>query len=388
VRYLIEGSIRRLGSMIRVNVRLVATDSGTTLWTDRFDEDIATVAAGQDRIVARMRSGLGISLVDVESVRSLRERPTAPDAFDFVLRARSLLNQPTNEERSNEALALFERALALDPDSVHALTGIALIHIGKSMDQGRWLSPEAMERAEDMLTRARKIAPNSERFLVASAAMLRSQDRCDDLIEIAERLTRLFPNSTAGYNYLGWCKLSTGHADEELPLLQKIVQIDPVGPNLSGWYQRMAQDFILLGRDEEALHMIGLALTANPDMRVEQRGNALRVLATANARTGHLDQARYWIEQGNKIRPFDTVRRYHFHGFANDGIEAQMRSVRDALRLAGLRDHAEEEADFGVEPARELQKNSRVPHQQVWPGPKRSIHRKFCASWRNNSRWS
>ena len=147
-----------------------------------------------------------------------------------------------------------------------------------------------------------------------------------------------------------------GHAEEELPLLQKIVQLDPVGPTLSGWYQRMAQDYNLLARNEEAIDLISRALAANPEMRIEQRGNAYRVLAIANARMGRLDQARYWIDQGNKIRPYDTVRRYHFHGFAYDGIEAQMRSVRDALRLAGLPDHAEEEADFGIDPAQELRK--------------------------------
>jgi adenylate cyclase len=368
VRYLIVGSIRRLGSTLRVNVQLVTTDDGITLWSDRFDEDMATIAAGQDRVVARMRSGLGISLIDVESMRSQRERPTAPDAFDLVLQARSLLNLPPSEERLNDALVLFERALAMDPDSVHALTGIAAVHIGKSMDQGRWLDPEALEHAENLLARARKIAPNAERVLVLSAAMLRSQDRCDEVIEAAERLIQLFPNSTAGYNYLGWCKMVTGHADAELPLLQRIIQLNPVDPNISGWYGRIAQDFNLLGRSEEAIAWIRRALAANPDMRVEQRGNAYRVLAVTNARMGRLDEARRWIEEGNKIRPFDTVRRYHFHGFANDAIEAQMRSIRDALRLAGLRDHADEDADFGIEPDQGLRRTLEGPTPTAVPG--------------------
>jgi TolB-like protein len=137
VRYLIEGSIRRIGAIIRVNAQLVATDNATTLWSDRFDEDFAALAAGQDRIVGRLRAGLGISLVDIESMRSLRERPTTPDVFDLVLQARALLNQPPSDERSNQALTLYERALALDPDSIHAVTGIALIHINRAMDQGR-----------------------------------------------------------------------------------------------------------------------------------------------------------------------------------------------------------------------------------------------------------
>ena len=354
VRYLVEGSVRRLDSKLRVNVKLTSADTAATLWSDRFDEDMGDVAAGQDRVVARMRSGLGISLIDLESMRSLHERPTSPDAFDLVLQARSLLNQPTNEARSSAALALFERALSLDPVSVHALTGIAAVHIGKSMDQGQWLDPEAMARAEAMLAKARKIGPNSERVLMVSAAWLRSQDRCQELIEAAERLISLFPNAPTGYNFLGWCKMVNGHPEEELPLLDKMMQLDPVGPNVSGVYQRMAQDFNHLERSEDAIAMIERALAMNPGMRTEQRGNAYRVLAISHARLGHLDQARHWIEEGNKIRPFDTVRRYHFHGFANEGIERQMRSVREALRLAGLRDHAEEDADFGVKPSLRL----------------------------------
>ena len=222
------------------------------------------------------------------------------------------------------------------------------------MDQGQWLDPEAMARAEAMLAKARKIGPNSERVLMVSAAWLRSQDRCQELIEAAERLISLFPNAPTGYNFLGWCKMVNGHPEEELPLLDKMMQLDPVGPNVSGVYQRMAQDFNHLERSEDAIAMIERALAMNPGMRTEQRGNAYRVLAISHARLGHLDQARHWIEEGNKIRPFDTVRRYHFHGFANEGIERQMRSVREALRLAGLRDHAEEDADFGVKPSLRL----------------------------------
>jgi tetratricopeptide (TPR) repeat protein len=148
-----------------------------------------------------------------------------------------------------------------------------------------------MQRADDLLSRARRIAPNSERVLIASAAMLRSQDHCDNLTEAAEKLVRLFPNSTVGYNFLGWCKLASGHPEEELPLLQKIMQIEPVGPNISVWYQRMAQDLGFMDRSEEAIHMIDLALAANPDLGLAQRGNAYRVLAICHARLGHLDQA-------------------------------------------------------------------------------------------------
>jgi adenylate cyclase len=115
VRYALEGSVRRLGSTLRVNAQLVSAETGVHLWSDRFDEAISELSAGQEQIVTRMRDQLGISMVEIENARGLRERPTNPDAFDLILRARSIRNLPPNPQRDKEALALLERALSLDP---------------------------------------------------------------------------------------------------------------------------------------------------------------------------------------------------------------------------------------------------------------------------------
>ena len=111
MRYVLEGSVRRIGTILRVNVQLTSAETGAHLWSDRFDEPITELAAGQEQIVTRMRSELGISMVEIEKARSQRERPTNPDAFDLILRARSVENLPPNPQRSREALALYERAL-------------------------------------------------------------------------------------------------------------------------------------------------------------------------------------------------------------------------------------------------------------------------------------
>src|SRR5262249_46889228 len=90
VRYVLEGSVRRIGSTLRVNVQLISGETGAHLWSDRFDEQISELLQGQEQIVTRMRSELGISMVEIETARSLRERPTNPDALDLILRARAL----------------------------------------------------------------------------------------------------------------------------------------------------------------------------------------------------------------------------------------------------------------------------------------------------------
>ena len=64
VRYVIEGSVRRINSTLRVNVQLISSETGGLVWSDRFDEEISELAAGQEQVVTRMRAGLGISMVE------------------------------------------------------------------------------------------------------------------------------------------------------------------------------------------------------------------------------------------------------------------------------------------------------------------------------------
>ena len=123
VRYVVRGSLRRLGSMLRVNVELSSTETGAQLWSDSFDQKVADLASGQEQIVIRMRAALNVSLVDTEAARSLQERRANPDAFDFILRARAVLLLPQTKDTMAQAVGLYRQALSRDPNAVLALTG-------------------------------------------------------------------------------------------------------------------------------------------------------------------------------------------------------------------------------------------------------------------------
>ena len=125
VRYVLEGSVRRIGDTLRVNVQLVSAETGAHLWSDRFDEAISQLAAGQQQIIARMKDTIGVSMVDIEAARSLRERPDQsrcirPDPAGALVGA-SAADAATGQGD----MALYERALALDPSSVPAMVGVA-----------------------------------------------------------------------------------------------------------------------------------------------------------------------------------------------------------------------------------------------------------------------
>jgi TolB-like protein len=90
VRYVVQGSVRKVGNVLRVNAQLVATDSLAHLWAERFDQPLKDLSAGQEEIAGRIAETLNVALTDIESARSKRERPTNPDAFDLIIRARAL----------------------------------------------------------------------------------------------------------------------------------------------------------------------------------------------------------------------------------------------------------------------------------------------------------
>src|SRR5262249_15032417 len=121
VRYVLEGSVRRSGDKIRVNAQLIDAETDAHLWADRFDGDTTDLFAVQDLVTSRIAITLGSELVRVEVARPIQH----PDALDYILRGRAAMGKPRSRENWALAASLFERALALDPQSVEAQSRLA-----------------------------------------------------------------------------------------------------------------------------------------------------------------------------------------------------------------------------------------------------------------------
>jgi TolB-like protein/DNA-binding winged helix-turn-helix (wHTH) protein len=353
VRYLIEGSVRRIEDTLRVNVQLTSAETGVHLWSDRFDERIADLKAGQEQIVMRMRDELGNRLVEIEAARSLRERPSSPDAFDLVLRARAIRNLPPAPERDEQVLALLEQALALDPRSIYAMTHIVFYDAGDAIDNG-WGTFGRLRRAERLISEARSLAPGSELVLNTYVIWLRAVDRCPEAIEAAERAIQTDPNrtrvQTGLYNELARCKMKLGDAAAAISLHE---QADRLNPRSTFRFQRYAQiglALLLLGRDREAVAYLEHSFVIHP---LDSAGVRYRRLAAAYALMGQEAQARHALAEADQRWPYDTVRS-NFANSPSSVYARQMRHIQDGLRLAGERDHADEDADFGLPADRAL----------------------------------
>ena len=227
VRYVVRGSLRRLGSTLRVNAELSSTETGAQLWSDSFDQKVADLASGQEQIVIRMGAALNVSLADTEAARSLRERPANPDAFDFILRARAVTLLPQTKDTMAQAVGLYRQALSRDPNAVPALVG-ALQAILVEQYLGGLSSEVGMDEAEQYLGRAKMLAPNSEAVLMAEAMVVEYRGHGLDHRRmrpeqkaVSQRLIDLYPNNPWGYFRLGVPRAAGGQVRRVRRVLRK-----------------------------------------------------------------------------------------------------------------------------------------------------------------------
>ena len=87
VRYLLEGSVRRLGEKVEINAQLISTETGAHVWADRFEGERSKLGELQVEVVSRLANSLGVELVKAEALRAVRERPNNPDAVDLAMQA-------------------------------------------------------------------------------------------------------------------------------------------------------------------------------------------------------------------------------------------------------------------------------------------------------------
>jgi class 3 adenylate cyclase/TolB-like protein len=356
VRYAVHGSIQRLGVVLKVNIELGSTDTGAQLWSDSFDQKIDDLAAGQEQIVVRMRAALNVSLADIEAARSLRERPTNPDAFDLIMRARAINLRPTTKDTVSQALKLYEQALERDPNAVLALTGAANgvldLNFYEALPEG-----VALDRAIQYLARAQALEPNSESVLVAQAAVLDWQadglDYRRALSEgkaVAQKLIDLYPSNPAGYFRLGVIARGEGRYDEAAGYFVKTILLNPRSPGIKNLYWNVAFCNVFAGHDPEGLGWANRAVGAQGDLPSFRIRQLLFVRAVGYYRTGEVDTAKRLAKELNDRFPFDTWREHFPDDPDSETVREQTQSVRDALKAAGNRDHLDPNADFGVPP--------------------------------------
>ena len=176
VRYLLEGSVRRSRQQIRVNAQLVDAETGAHLWAELLDRGIGDLFRLQNEITGQIARALQFELAIADAGRLTEHL----GALDYILRGRAAWWKSTYRSANAEALALFERALALDPDAVEAQIWLALMLINRVHSFVSDAPGLDIQRADELIAPALAVSPNSASAHYVKGQVLRAQSRLED----------------------------------------------------------------------------------------------------------------------------------------------------------------------------------------------------------------
>jgi TolB-like protein/DNA-binding winged helix-turn-helix (wHTH) protein len=196
VRYVLEGSVRRSGNQVRVSAQLIDAATDAHLWAERFDHDMGDLFALQNEIIGPIAIALNAEIVTAAAARPAEHL----DALDYIFRVRAADGKPRTRENRAETIDLFERALALDPRSVVAQSGLAGTLAGRAMDGMTDSAAADIARAEGLADQAVAASPRhafahyaKAQVLRAQAQVLRAQGKCEEAIPEYETAIALKP---------------------------------------------------------------------------------------------------------------------------------------------------------------------------------------------------
>jgi adenylate cyclase len=203
--------------------------------------------------------------LDLELVDAAAARPSeCPDARDYILRGRAVRLKPPSRENRAEAVALFERALALDQESVAAQSWLAIALTARVLDSMAGTAAADIARAEELAERALAASPRSSPARFAKGQVLRAQDRHDEAILEYATVVALNRNWAHAYSHLGWCKFMTGSTEELIPAQEQAIRLSPRDPQIGLFYSRVGCAHLLQSRIDEAIIWCEKARNATP----------------------------------------------------------------------------------------------------------------------------
>jgi TolB-like protein/predicted Zn-dependent protease len=260
VRYVVEGSVRRDASQVRINAQLVDATTGGHVWSGRYDRELHGLFALQDEVRQQIVFALKVKLTPEEQERFKRYPTDNLEAYDSLLRGVAAVYRST-KEANTQARQLFERALALDPQYAGAYAWLGFTYYFDWVFH--WdADPQSPERAWELAQRAGALddsLPDVHQLL--SFSYLRKQQP-EQALAAAERALALDPNYVDSYQVLAQVLMSVGRPEEAIGLAEKAVRLNPREP--ASPLRDLGTAYCLAGRVEEAITTLKQVLVHDP----------------------------------------------------------------------------------------------------------------------------
>ena len=288
VRHVLEGSVRRHGMRVRINVQLIDAESGGHVWADRYDRELEDIFLVQDEVTRKIVQTLEVRLTGNEEARRHDRGKVNGEAYDYLIRAKSCIVQFT-ESALIETRDMLEHALAIDPGMAQAYAYLA---IARGVEYANAWNGRTADDLEENLALARKaseIDPSEPMAHHALSNALMWLRRLDEAEHAARRSVALDPNSAQSQGTLGLILDFSGRHEEAVELLGRALRLDP---EFSLWRHAQGRAQFALGRYAEAESSFKRRLIHMPGSDVTRA-----YLASLYGHTGRHDEAgRVWRE--------------------------------------------------------------------------------------------
>ena len=323
VQYVIEGSVRRAGNRVRITVQLIDGVTDRHIWAEKYDRDLEDIFAIQDEVV---RSIVAILPGRIEAATRARaeHKPTeSMAAFECVMSARLLHHRATREDNA-EAMAMVERAIALDPRYAHARAWRACI-LGQAWVNGYRTDKEATwNEVVAELGRAAALDDNDSDVHRISAAIAVAGDDLDKSSYHQERALNLNPNDDLIVVQQGELLTWLGRAEEGIDWVRKAMRLNPYHP---------ARFWSHLGRAYFVAKSYAEAIDAYNRVSPQDAGHHA-FLAASHAGLGDPEKAKLHAAQVLKLAPDFTVAAHL--GTMHHRHAADREHHQEMLQRAGL----------------------------------------------------
>jgi adenylate cyclase len=295
VRYVVEGSVRKMGSRIRITAQLIDAMLGNHLWSGRFDRGIDELFDVQDELTQTIVATVAGRLEDAEITMAANKRTDSLPAYDCLLRGIQHLRSfgPDDNRRARE---LFEQAVAPDPryGLAHAYLALSLLVENRYARA----SDAIKQRAFDAAAAAVRLDPRESRCHIFLGQVYRFRDEFDLAISHLEQGIALNPNDSTGFIHLAGVLAVSGRAEEGIELTRRAMRLDP---HVNFGWSTLALCLFVARRYEEAL-------AAFRKLAGEKSIWQMARQAACLAQLGRLDEARALSAEVLRSKPDFSVR--------------------------------------------------------------------------------
>ncbi|MCF3643072.1 adenylate cyclase [Rhizobium sp. TRM95111] len=364
VHYILEGSLQRADTRLRINVKLIDAVTGLAMWAERYDRQYTDLFAVQDDVIGKIISALSVKLTEGDR-NKLGRIPTGDlEAYDFYMRAEQGGHLYSDVDTFRQTLSFYQQAIDRDPRFADAHAGIARVAVDVWRNDYNFLWSAAVARkiAYDAAGEALKLDPDNARAHTVLALLQLVDNRPNEAIESANRAVANQPSNAEAHAHLALVRAHTGSREQAVGEIENALRLDPTP--LPAMKLLAGVVFYLSQENRRAIDLMEEAKRLLPEAEA-----AREYLAAAYTLDGASAKGR---EEASRLLALFPDSNLNYYGYLYDYWRTEDLSRHlDALRKAGI-----PQWPFGFvgEPASRLSGGdlSKLVGDKTWTGKHRN----------------